>query len=119
MPFKSDVSNNESLNESFPVILSFDVGVVHLSYCLMTKKYYKDKIDWHIIDWANIDLTDRDEMKCDCGKKASLSNIVNNIQKHYCKVHARKVDTTMKTFEESYKTIPTADVYCNHKIKDK
>ena len=119
MPFKSDVSNNDSSNEKFPVILSFDVGVVHLSYCLMTKKYYKDKLDWHIIDWANIDLTDRDEMKCDCGKKASLTNMVNGVQKHYCKVHARKVDTTIKTFEECYKTIPTADIKCNYIVKEK
>jgi hypothetical protein len=27
----------------YPVILSFDVGVIHLSYCLMTKKLFKQK----------------------------------------------------------------------------
>lgn len=118
MPYKQETT------EKFPVILSFDVGVVHLSYCLMTKKYYKMKddsikLDWHIIDWANIDLTDRDEMKCDCGKKASLTNMINNVQKHYCKVHARKVDTTIKKFEDCYKTIPSAEILCNHIVKDK
>ena len=54
-------------SNKFPVILSFDVGVIHLSYCLLTKKEFiksdgTKKIDWCIIDWNNIDLTNRDEI---------------------------------------------------------
>ena len=62
----------------YPVILSFDVGVINLSYCLLTKKEFIKNdgtkyIDWFIIDWAIIDLAERQEHKCqDCGKKASL-----------------------------------------------
>jgi hypothetical protein len=40
--------------EKFPIVLSFDVGVIHLSYCLLTqKKYIKPNgtayIDWEIL----------------------------------------------------------------------
>ena len=54
------------MTQEFPVILSFDVGVVHLSYCLLTKKEFIKQdgtkyIDWFIIDWNNIDLTKRDD----------------------------------------------------------
>jgi hypothetical protein len=88
---------------NYPVILSFDVGVIHLAYCLMTKKEFiksdgTKSIDWHILDWNNIDLTNRDEQKCHCGAKANLSNTFNNITKYYCKTHGKKIDTTIQEF---------------------
>jgi hypothetical protein len=78
-----------------PVILSFDVGIVHLAYCLFTKE--NDK--WKIIDWNNIDLTDREFTKCHCGLKAS--SIYNN--NYYCKVHAKKCEP-IKSFDEIFKS---------------
>lgn len=92
------------MSQQFPVILSFDVGVIHLSYCLLTKKEFTKSdgtkyLDWFIIDWNNIDLTKRDDEKCACGSKASLIQIVDNKPIHYCKVHARKIDTTSTPFE--------------------
>ena len=91
----------------FPVILSFDVGVIHLAYCLLTKKEYKKEdgmtyYDWVILDWNNIDLTNRDTMNCHCGAKASLSNIVNDEIKYYCKKHGKKIVTEEKPFEECF-----------------
>lgn len=80
------------------VILSFDVGVVHLAYCLLSKEDNK----WTIIDWNNIDLTNREEQKCQCGAKAMLTNIINNELKYYCKTHAKKIDTNINPFEECY-----------------
>jgi hypothetical protein len=80
------------------IILSFDVGVVHLAYCLLSNE--DDK--WKIIDWNNIDLTNREEQKCQCGAKAMLSNIINNEIKYYCKTHAKKIDTNVNPFEECY-----------------
>jgi len=103
----------------YPLILSFDVGVIHLSYCLLTKKVINGKLDWHIVAWNNIDLTNRDEMKCSCGKKASLSNIVEGVIKYYCKVHARKIDTTNKPFEECFTENNIKDIKCNHLVKEK
>jgi hypothetical protein len=92
------------MSQKIPVILSFDVGVIHLSYCLLTKKEFTKSdgtkyLDWYIIDWNNIDLTKRDEQKCVCGLKASLIQIVDNKPIHYCKVHGRKIDTNITPFE--------------------
>ena len=90
------------------IILSFDVGIIHLAYCLFTKKDNK----WVIIEWNNIDLTDRKETKCYCGLKASF--IHNN--NHYCKVHSKKCET-IKEFGEIFK-INKSDNKCQCLIKD-
>ena len=94
----------------FPIVLSFDVGLIHLSYCLLRKKYYTtdkgDKLDWEILDWNNIDLSGRDNMKCiECGKKASMTNItgIDNKINYYCKIHGKKVDIKIEPFEECFK----------------
>jgi hypothetical protein len=91
----------------YPVILSFDVGVIHLSYCLLTQTDYVQHdgtiiINWCILDWNNIDLTNRSEQKCMCGAKASLTNTVNNEIKYYCKTHGKKIDTRIKEFNECF-----------------
>ena len=41
-----------------------------------------EHLDWHIIDWNNIDLTNRDEQKCECGIKASLTQTINGELKY-------------------------------------
>lgn len=99
-----------------PVILSFDVGVIHLSYCLLTKKEFiinnTKKVDWEIIDWNNIDLTNRSEEKCSCGLPAKMSNIIDNKLVYYCKKHSKKVDIIVYTFEEVYTKITSEDKCC-------
>jgi len=90
-----------------PVILSFDVGIIHLAYCLFTKE--NDK--WKIIDWNNIDLSDREFTKCHCGLKAS--SIYNN--NYYCKVHAKKCEP-LKPFEELFEN--NNQNKCNFIIKE-
>jgi hypothetical protein len=94
---------------AYPIILSFDVGVIHLAYCLITKKEFttidgKKKLDWEVLEWNNIDLTNRDEIKCFCGNKAIYTNTMDNIIKYYCKVHCKTVDTTVKDFNECKET---------------
>lgn len=89
------------------VVLSFDVGVIHLAYCLMTKKDFKDangliKNDWFILEWNNIDLTDRDTQKCYCGAAAKLSNEINGKTNYYCKTHGKKVNIPIKEFNEYF-----------------
>lgn len=91
-----------------PIILSFDVGIIHLAYCLFTKE--DDK--WKIIDWNNIDLTDREFTKCQCGLKASFMH--NN--KYYCKVHSKKCEP-LKNFEDLF--ITNTNNKCQYLIKDK
>jgi hypothetical protein len=113
------------MSQEFPVILSFDVGVIHLSYCLLTKKEFTKSdgtkyIDWFIIDWNNIDLTKRDEEKCDCGLKASLIQIVDNKSLYYCKVHSRKINTETQPFETFYsKTECDKNNKCCYTVKSK
>jgi hypothetical protein len=89
------------------IILSFDVGIIHLAYCLFTK----ENSQWKILEWGNIDLTNRDDTKCDCGLKASF--IHNN--KYYCKVHSKKCEI-LKPFEELFFEDKTQKCDCT--VKD-
>jgi hypothetical protein len=112
---------NSDANYERPVILSWDVGMIHLSYCLLTQKPLPNsptQLNWHIIDWNNIDLTNRNEQKCQCGAKASLTNIVDGQPKYHCKTHGKKVDTDTKTFEECFEKICTSSI-CTYKSKIK
>ncbi len=93
--------------ENYPIVLSFDVGVIHLSYCLLTQKKFTKQdgtsyVNWCILDWNNIDLTNREEQKCSCGAKASLTQTVNGDCKYYCKTHGKKVDTEVEPFESCF-----------------
>ena len=75
------------------IILSFDVGIIHLAYCLFTK----ENNNWKILEWGNIDLTNRNDTKCHCGLKASYTHNDN----FYCKVHSKKCEL-LKTFDQLY-----------------
>lgn len=109
----------------YPVILSFDVGVINLSYCLLTKKEFIKNdgtkyIDWFIIDWAIINLTNRDEQKCNCGLPAKLTNVNNNITNYYCKKHSKTIITTNKEFDDFYhKCDNNMNNYCKYEINKK
>jgi hypothetical protein len=89
-------------------ILSFDIGLINLSYCILTKdKFINDQneefISWSIIEWNNIDLTNRVNEICSiCGKKASLSNIDNNIINYYCKIHSHNVSNIENEFSTCF-----------------
>lgn len=68
-------------------VLSWDVGIINLAYCLID--YQDDK--WNIIDWGIINLTNRESLKCsNCGKNASCYNDINNNIIYYCKKHLPK-----------------------------
>jgi hypothetical protein len=109
------MTNN--LKDSKDLVLSFDVGVVHLAYCLLKKDNFmidgKEVCTWSIVDWNNIDLTDRSEQKCHCGKKASLTNTVDNITKYYCKVHSKQVKVSCEPFEHYFKSNDNTNT-CSH-----
>lgn len=105
------------MSDEFPVILSFDVGVIHLSYCLLSKKKFIKSdgskiIDWDIIDWNNIDLTKRDNEKCSCGNKASLIQVIDNKSLYYCKVHAKKINTETIPFETCFSSCDKINKCC-------
>jgi hypothetical protein len=90
------------------IILSFDIGIIHLAYCLFTKK----DNNWVILEWNNIDLTDREQTKCHCGLKASCT--YNN--NFYCKVHSKKCEP-IKPFESFFKENKSLDK-CQYLVKE-
>jgi len=76
-------------------ILSWDVGILNLAYCLIE---YDNDNKWKIIDWDIINITERENTKCfQCNKKSSLIHKLSN--KHSCKVHANLIDTKLDDFE--------------------
>jgi len=89
------------------VILSFDVGIINLAYCLFTKENNKLKI----IDWNIINLTNRETTKCSCGLKASFTQGDN----YYCKVHAKKCEP-IKSFEDLFKA--NTENKCSYIVKE-
>jgi hypothetical protein len=89
-------------------ILSWDVGIINLAYCLID---FKNENDWNIIDWGIINLTDRDKIKCCvCKKNPTFSQEINNEIKYYCKTHAKKVNKTPPNFEELFKLVDDDEI---------
>jgi hypothetical protein len=93
------------------------VGVINLSYCLLTKKLFNNKLDWEILDWGIINLTDRDNIKCHCGLPAKMSNITDNIINYYCKKHSKNINIDIKPFETYYLKNNTNNK-CSYKNKN-
>lgn len=79
------------------IVLSFDVGIVNLAYCLFTK----ENNNWKILDWDIIDISERDAIKCQCGAKPSFIHL----DQYYCKTHCKKLEPNKK-FEELYIELP-------------
>ena len=97
-------------------VLSFDVGIIHLAYCLLSKKEDTNgKLNWEITDWAIIDLADRESHKCTmCNKVASL---VQEYQgpKYYCKVHSRNIISKPSDYEFFFKPLEKKQINgCNY-----
>ena len=97
-------------------VLSFDVGIIHLAYCLLSKKEDTNgKLNWEITDWAIIDLADRESHKCTmCNKVATL---VQQYQgpKYYCKVHSRNIISKPSDYEFFFKPLKNKQINgCNY-----
>ncbi len=79
-------------------VLSWDVGIINLAYCMI--EYVNN--DWKILDWGIINLTNREKMKCsNCGKNASCYTDVDNNIVYYCKKHLPK-DLNPPEFDEYF-----------------
>ena len=103
------------------IILSFDVGLINLSYCILTKKKFNDDIEkWEIIEWNMIDLTNRsNEICCVCNNKACLSNIIDNTTKYYCKTHAKNIIIVEDDFLNEFKKCNNKDKKCDYSKNNK
>lgn len=80
-------------------VLSWDVGIINLAYCLIDYDY--DTKTFKILDWDVINLTDRDKMKCtQCNANPSFYQ--NSSNKYYCKNHMKNANITPPTFESIF-----------------
>jgi hypothetical protein len=88
-------------------VLSWDVGIINLAYCMI--EYIEN--DWKIIDWGIINLTNRQKYKCiNCGKNASCYTNLDNNEIYYCKKHLPK-DLNPPEFEHVF--IEKNDAICS------
>ena len=68
-------------------ICSWDIGIINLAYCIINKEAENIQIE----KWDIIDISGNTKRKCQtCGKNASAFCKENNVQKYFCKIHAKK-----------------------------
>ena len=80
-------------------ILSWDVGIINLAFCLIDMNNTDNS--FKIIDWDVINLTERDKMKCfQCNKNPFYYYKSEN--KYYCKTHSKNIIIKIPTFEELF-----------------
>lgn len=91
-------------------ILSWDIGIKNLAYCLISIKNSK----YYVEEWDIINIVKDDNFCCECGKKAVLE--VTNCDKKYCKKHSKKHVVQKETFDLYYKH---CDEKCTHMIKER
>ena len=105
--------------EKIEKILSFDVGIIHLAYCLLSKKLVDGKYQWDISDWAIIDLADRQSHKCDvCKKNATWMQNIKE-EKYYCKVHSKNLLVTPFAYDDYFKTLDKKQLNgCNYVLSN-
>lgn len=98
----SNYYENNNINAKSPKILSWDIGIINLAYCILAineeNKY--DVYRWGLIDLLN-DNT-KSETCCQlylkkgkekiCGKTASLYKKIKKDKFYYCKVHGKKLE---------------------------
>jgi hypothetical protein len=96
------------MNEN--IILSFDVGIINLSYCLL--KMTDSNIN--IIEWNIINLINKNECKCECGDHGTYTNTINQEIKYYCNKH-NKINMNICEFNEYFKKsfIKNICIVCN------
>jgi hypothetical protein len=94
-------------------LISIDVGMKNLAYCLMEVNtelpYSTNKINYTILDWNVINLTDSDKYICkcltknkkECNKKAKYFKNAT----YYCKTHAKQSNHKIPTDELNIKKI--------------
>lgn len=67
-------------------ILSWDVGIIHLAYCILSL----DNDKWTIYNWGLLDMSNKDAIKCRyCDKTAKVGNNLEE-KEYYCGVHSKK-----------------------------
>lgn len=107
------------------IVLSWDVGIVNLSFCVLE---YNSDDDFKIIDWQKINLleTEEDNYKCcatvgktndKCDNKAVLYYETDEGRKSYCNVHKAKSNLLSKSendiTDKDYVDVSHMNVSCD------
>ena len=94
-------------------LVSIDVGMKNLAYCLMEINddvvFQPNKINYTILDWNVINLTDSDKYICkcltkkqkECNKKAKYFKNAT----YYCKTHAKQSNHKVPSDEINIKKL--------------
>ena len=93
-------------------IISWDVGIIHLAYCIMEKSD-DPKVPFKIYEWENINILEQEEKPCygfingndcnnrnKCCKPIKFSGQVNNKLYHFCGLHKSQYNKILNTKEE-------------------
>ena len=94
-------------------VLSWDVGVINLAYCFMTKT----KNGFKIYDWQKINLMEDGNHNCDikdCGKPALWCCDIDSGNHYYCGIHK-----SQKNILYPAKKQHKSKCECDHKFKQK
>ena len=105
-------------------VLSWDVGIINLAYCLLeiNKKKIKENnqekeiTNYHIIDWGLIDLSKKKEKLCQvCSKKASIEYFCLQDEKikYFCKTHAKKYQVPQLPEINTFFSTPSKSQKCD------
>jgi hypothetical protein len=101
-------------------ILSFDVGIRNLAYCLFEIPEIKNKDTYnsvdeliqsiHVIDWSVVNLTcDEKDVMCKCenknGKLCKNKALYKKSDIYYCKKHATECKYLIPNRENSFKSV--------------
>jgi hypothetical protein len=117
------------------IIISWDVGIIHLAYCILEHKMILGKYKSRILDWDIINLIDMEDINYQCcghlknkknagekicDKKASFIATTGNGQTfYYCKTHLSQYDEhwTQNKTKFLFKKVKT-DEKCAHVKSD-
>ena len=105
-------------------ILSWDVGIINLAYCLLDIKKEivkidnkeEEKITYQVYEWGLINLSKKKETKCQiCQKNAYFEyiNLQDENQKYFCKTHAKKYQSPELPEIYTFFTDPSENINCD------
>ena len=83
-------------------ILSWDVGIKNLAFCLIEVNQHDKTNNWCIKDWGIINLIDKGDIICtSCKKRASLYLPCDKLR--FCKIHSKKYENEIKPYCDYFK----------------
>ena len=95
-------------------ILSWDVGIINLAYCIMEENTDND-IPYKIHKWNTINLLNESRLKCNsCPKDALYSCTINNCIYGFCVLHKSQYKKIIEEYKpKQYYQNKDNDIKCN------